>query len=58
MNEYLKPDDVAEMFRVSKRTIHRWVAAGTFPKPVRVTHKTAIWQRATIDEWMNRPRDL
>jgi prophage regulatory protein len=44
---------------VNKVTIWRWVRAGTFPEPVRVSASTVRWHEADVDKWLaSRPRGL
>jgi predicted DNA-binding transcriptional regulator AlpA len=40
---------------VSTRTLWRWIAAGTFPKPdLRIGHKVRLWRLETVRAWIDR----
>jgi predicted DNA-binding transcriptional regulator AlpA len=45
----LSQAEVAEMFGVTKRTLRNWVAAGRFPRPVRPTRRTTLWDSRVIE---------
>lgn len=36
----------------SKATLHRRVADGTFPQPVKVSPRVTAWPRAAIEAWL------
>jgi excisionase family DNA binding protein len=46
--------EVAELLRVSERTVRRWRAAGTGPSAVRVG-KAVRYRRRAVDDWLERP---
>ena len=46
--------EVAELLRVSERTVRRWRAEGTGPPAVRVG-KAVRYRRRAVDEWLERP---
>ena len=36
-----------------KRTLHRWVSAGAFPKPdIALGGKVRYWRRETVEAWI------
>lgn len=45
--------EVAELLRVSERTVRRWRAEGTGPPAVRVGK--AVRYRRAVDDWLERP---
>lgn len=45
--------DAAEMTSISVRTIKRYMAAGEFPAPIKLTSRTSVWFEHEIIEWMN-----
>jgi len=40
---------VAERFGVHRNTILQWVAAGTFPRPIRLSRRTLRWREMDIN---------
>ena len=51
---FLRMKDLVEKTSLSRTTIHRMVAAGTFPKQERLTHRVAVWRASEIEAWMRR----
>ena len=49
----LRSKDVEHMLRVSPRTLKRYVQAGKFPAPVKLTSRTSFWVEHLVIEWMN-----
>lgn len=45
--------DAAEMTSISVRTIKRYMAAGEFPAPIKLTSRTSVWFEHEIIQWMN-----
>jgi predicted DNA-binding transcriptional regulator AlpA len=48
--------EVAAWLGVSTRTVYRLVAAGTFPPPIRYSHKTARWFGSDVRRHLERLR--
>lgn len=48
--EYLKIEEVAARYKLTERTIYRHVAAGLFPKPIKVGGARR-WSLAALTEW-------
>ena len=47
--------DLVHMGIVSNRTtLHRWIKAGRFPKPVKLTELTVAWRRRDIEAWLEQ----
>ncbi len=44
--ELVTAKELAQDFRVSTRTIHRWAANGIIPRPVRVTPRLTRFDKA------------
>jgi len=44
------PDGV--FTNISKATIWRWVKAGTFPQPTRITSRVTVWKSSDIQAYM------
>jgi len=57
-NSRILPRDVtAELIGVNLRTLERLVAAGEFPKPVRVSPNRLGFIASEVEEWVSgRPR--
>lgn len=49
--KFLTVAELATMMNVSSRTIHRWVDAGSMPKPVRLGN-IVRWNRDEITRWI------
>ncbi len=49
---FLTIADVVVATTVSRSTIYRWVAAGSFPSPMRFGLKTSRWHQVDIDRWV------
>lgn len=45
-------NDLARYFRVSRRTVYRWMAAGTLPKPIYVANKAPRWPEAVLTSFL------
>lgn len=48
------PDEVCEIFQISRRTLCRLMKAPEFPKPVRVTRRLIRFKKRDIAEYMGR----
>jgi len=42
-----------ERVRLSRSTIYRQIAAGSFPSPYSLTENRSGWLESEIDEWCN-----
>jgi prophage regulatory protein len=49
----LRLPEVAALTSVSRPTIYRWIAAGTFPAPVRLGENTVAWRSDVLQEWLD-----
>lgn len=49
---FMKIDDVAEYFGVTKTTIARLVKSGNFPKPIRLGKRISFWDQADIEKFI------
>ena len=45
--------DVATVYRVSKRTIWRWVAEGRLPRPLAITRRIRRWKACEIQQHLD-----
>jgi len=50
-DEALPIKEVATMFRMSERNIHRLVASGRFPKPIRIG-RSLRWLKSVLSEFL------
>lgn len=41
---------------VGASTLWRWVAAGTFPKPVKLSERVTAWRAADVQAWVDAQR--
>ena len=46
--------EVMVLLGVSRMTIHRWVAAGRFPQPLKANGRTFGFNYNSVIEWINR----
>jgi len=52
----LRVPDVLDRVGISRRTLCRWRADGTFPQALRLGTNSIGWPRHVVDEWLaNRP---
>jgi excisionase family DNA binding protein len=49
----MKVDEVAELLRVSKRTVWRWVSLGRLPAPVRHSKTCVRWKTSAIRSYLD-----
>lgn len=55
---WIRTDQVSEMLTVSPRTLKRYVAAGAFPPPIKLTSRTSVWFEHEVVEWMAQQAQL
>ena len=48
---FLRLPEVKRRVGVSTPTIYRWVAAGVFPRPIRVGDNTSAWIESEVAAW-------
>ncbi len=46
-------DDIAKKYRVSVRTVQRWIQRGQFPRPIRMG-RNRFWIPKQVIAWMER----
>ena len=57
MSNLLTRREVESRFGISKTTIYRKVADGSFPPPIQIGARAVRWDEAEIAEWLRgRPR--
>jgi predicted DNA-binding transcriptional regulator AlpA len=55
-SELLTPDEVADLFKVSKRTVFRMRAAGLLPPPLELTTNLIRWRASDIQRFIGELR--
>ena len=48
---FLRIGDVESRVQLTRRTVYRMVAAGTFPAPVNLTETRRAWVASEVTEW-------
>ncbi|EKZ97628.1 phage transcriptional regulator [Cupriavidus sp. HMR-1] len=48
-------DLLASVLPISKATLWRWVKAGTFPPPVKLSSRVTAWQVEAVRAWLANP---
>lgn len=56
MPKLLTSEEILAVFKVSPRTLRRWVRDGSFPKPVR-TGKAKRWFEQDVADYLARQRE-
>lgn len=51
-NRLITPKQACERVALSRATLDRMVAAGTFPKPLRITERRLAFNEADVDAWI------
>lgn len=51
-NRLITPKQACERVALSRATLDRLVAAGTFPKPIRITERRLAFSEAEVDSWI------
>ena len=51
MDQFFSTKEVCEMFKISRSTLVRWLAAGQFPPPRKIySHSGNRWTKSQIDQ--------
>lgn len=45
-------NELAELFKVHRATVYRWVQFGDFPPPVKLGGNTSRWLRTDVERWI------
>lgn len=51
LGRFLKISDVIRETSLSRATIYRLIAAGTFPSPIRVGAQRVAWSDGAVQSW-------
>ena len=49
---FLRLPQVLERVPISRSTLWRRVAAGSFPHPLKLSARVTVWRSEDIDDWM------
>ncbi len=52
----LRLKEVCEIIGLSRSTIYKRLAEGSFPRPVRLSERATRWRPAEIEDWLQRQR--
>ena len=52
MTRFLTPKATCERIALSRATLDRMVAAGTFVKPIRLSERRLAFNEADVEAWM------
>lgn len=52
MAQFLSPSAVCDKVALSRATLDRMVAAGRFPKPIKLTERRLAYNQADVEAWM------
>lgn len=48
----ISPKDACEITSLNRSTIERLIAAGEFPKPVRITRGRVAFDKSAVEAWI------
>ena len=51
---FLRLPQVLDYVGVSKPTIYRWIKEKTFPEPIKLSTRVAVWKTDDVKEWMRQ----
>ncbi len=54
MNRLLRVKSVLELTGMTESTIYREISRGEFPRPVKLTKRTAAWVESEVAEWITK----
>ncbi len=54
-DNFMRLADVKQRTRLSRTTIYRRIAAGTFPEPTPISDGLVAWYESDIDAWVANP---
>lgn len=58
MKRYLRLNQVVEYTSISRATIWRLAASDKFPKPIKTSMGTTVWDIRDIDKFMDGKREV
>lgn len=57
MKRVFRLKDVCETYGLSRSTVYRLVAAGKFPKPLKIGISAVGWDADALDAWFDTRRE-
>jgi len=48
--------ELVQMISASRGSIYLWIAAGTFPRPIRIGPRRVAWELDAIHRWLEEQR--
>ncbi len=51
-DKLLRVDDVVKITSISRAQIYRYIKAGIFPAPTKLSKKLTVWKASTVQNWM------
>jgi len=55
LDRILRLNAVLDRTGLSRSTLYRKMQAGTFPKNVKISERSAGWRQSAVEEWMRNP---
>lgn len=55
IDRILRINAVLDMTGLSRSTMYRKIAAGNFPKQVKLSERCAGWRLSAVNDWMKNP---
>lgn len=55
--EFLTVKQIANRYGVHEATVHRWVKARRFPRPIRLGENCTRWRLADLERWEEKQRE-
>ena len=52
MTQFLTPKAVCDKIALSRATLDRMVAAGNFPRPIKLTERRLAYSQSEVEAWM------
>ena len=52
MAQFLTPKAVCDKIALSRATLDRMVAAGNFPRPIKLTERRLAYSQSEVEAWM------
>ena len=62
-NRFLRRPEVEKLTGLSRSTLYSQMAAGSFPRPCRISRRAVAWTEAEVEHWISiqpkaDPRDV
>ena len=51
-SQLLRLGEVLGLLGIGKSTLYTWVAAGTFPAPLKLSPRAARWRQSDVEAWV------